>query len=113
MKIIEFDECWDILKRYSPGGINSKEFSETYDLFYRTTKYSELKPVDLVWIINRNYNKRGKPDNRWECCISVSLNDHFTKEQLLSHHNKRSSWFIWDDEFGSDQLVIKEKNENH
>jgi hypothetical protein len=118
-RMIEFDKCWDILKRYSlSGGINSKEFSETYNLFYRTTRHSEIKPVEFVWIINRNYNRHGKPDNRWECCINVFLNNHFIKEQLLGHYGKNGSWFIWDDEFGLDQLIIIEnrilnnKNDN-
>lgn len=97
MNKIEFNEAWDILRSFS---FNVKELREQYDVYYRTTRFSpdeDLYSCEVHWTINRAYGELRSDPATTECCIQLKNEDC-------------GAWFIWDNKWGNQKLVLVKKN---
>ncbi len=98
VKYIEYDAAWDILRRF---GFNGELLHKSYDVYYRTTRYSPIEDFyrcQVAWTIERDYGERRADPATAECCI-----------ELLDMKN--AIWFIWDNRWGNQSIVLVKKDD--
>ena len=87
-------EVWLILLSYK---FKNDKFNNEYNIYWRSTKYtpqSQWYKVEFRWAVERDYGEH--PVQNIECCIRIP--------------RPAPPWFIKNDFFGFDSLVLERKN---
>ena len=82
-KMITGKNAWDIVAKSYTG------LPLGYGLFYRTTKFSEWKPVKFHWCIHRDYYYEGGK-NTGQHSYEICCSDHPKKNEYIGAR------FLWE-----------------
>ena len=94
MPQITMSDVWVLLLSF---GSREKEFNEQYNIYWRSTKFTPQEQWfkgQLHWTFKRDYGKNS--NDNIECCIQID-------------DCRAPPWFIWNDSFGFDSLVVVPK----